>query len=393
MPKNKYDLEVLIPVSGKGIFGGRLFHFKNYGLLNCGGIKIKLVALTGTEQIPDMKDGWNENINVTSIQHFNDHPASKIYNFFAEQDPKELNADWYMRIDDDSITNIEGLMTSLAKFDSSKSHYFATYLHFLWDGIIERKILADLKYPQNIIEDIRHEHECCVVSHASMKKILSNKKSKKIFELRGSYPIEVCDRCFGCGAHVAGERPVDVPWLDRKAKVCKLSCFGGDIHHVHEVSYDKNEASYNFVREKLKTYDLPPHMKYKVIQQSGLRGMGYTEPFEIGTLNLKSNELKFNKEYNARMTATPSAERMSAINSWLSNWMYNKELKEIMLVDECGIPLGQFTKTNQGEWLGTLWEGFNVYKLIGIEEDKTTEATEATETTEATGATGATGDQ
>ena len=55
-------------------------------------------------------------------------------------------------------------------------------------------------------------------------KILSNKESKRIFEIRASYPIEVCDRCFGCGAHIAGERPLDVPWLDRTAKVCKLSC-------------------------------------------------------------------------------------------------------------------------------------------------------------------------
>lgn len=386
MPKRKYDLEVLMPVSGKGIFGGRLFHFKKHGLLNCGDAKIKLTILTGTEQIPDIKEGWSENIDIATVRHYNDHPASKIYNFFAQQDPNELNADWYMRIDDDSITNVEGLLAELSKFDSSNSHYFATFLHFLWDGIIERKILADLKYPQQTIEEIRHEHECCVVSHASMKKILSNAESKRIFESRSSYPIEVCDRCFGCGAHIAGERPQDVPWLDRKAKVCKLSCFGGNIHHVHEVAYDKNEASYSFVREKAKTkpFDSPTHMKHKVIQQSGLLGMGYTEPFEIGTLDLNSNELKFNKEYSARRAATPSAERMSAINTWFSNWMYNKELKELMLVDECGIPLGQFTKNKQGEWLGTLWEGFNVYKLIGIEDDKPPRAT---------GATGATGNQ
>jgi len=375
MPKNKYDLEVLMPISGKGIFGGRLFHFKKYGLLNSENVKIKLILLTGTEQIPDIKEGWAENIDITTVRHFNDHPASKIYNFFAKQDPNELNADWYMRIDDDSITNIEGLMAELSKFDVSKSNYFTTYLHHLWDGIIERKILADLKYPPNVIEEIRHEHECCVVSHATMNKILSNKESKTIFESRASYPVEVCDRCFGCGAHIAGERPRDVPWLDREAKVCRLSCFGGDIHHVHEVAYDKNEASYSFMREKLKAYDNPPHMKHKVIQQSGLLGMGYTAPFEIGTLDLNSNELKFNEEYSARMTATPSAERMSAINTWFCNWMYNKELKELMLVDECGIPLGQFTKTKQGEWLGTLWEGFNVYKLTGIEEDKPTGST------------------
>jgi hypothetical protein len=131
------------------------------------------------------------------------------------------------------------------------------------------------------------------------------------------------------------------------------------------------------VREKLRTCDEIPYMKYKVIQQSGLLGMGYTEPFEIGTLDLKSNKLKFNQEYNARMTATPSAERMSGINSWLSNWMYNKELNEMVLVDECGLPLGLFTENNEGEWIGTLWEGFNVYKLIGIKkEDESTESTD-----------------
>ena len=124
MPKNKYDLEVLMPISGKGIFGGRLFHFKKYGLLNSENVKIKLILLTGTEQIPDIKEGWAENIDITTVRHFNDHPASKIYNFFAKQDPNELNADWYMRIDDDSITNVEGLMASLSEFDSSKSHYF-----------------------------------------------------------------------------------------------------------------------------------------------------------------------------------------------------------------------------------------------------------------------------
>ena len=191
--------------------------------------------------------------------------------------------------------------------------------------------------------------------------------------------MEVCDRCFGCGAHIAGERPVDVPWLDREAKVCKLSCFGGDRHHVHEVSYDKNEASYVFLTEKLKSNSVyPPYMKFKVIQQTGLLGMGYTKPFEIGTLNLKNSSIAFNQEYSARMAATPSAERMSAMNGWLSNWMYNKDLQEIMLVDECGVPLGQFTRDNEKEFLGTLWEGFNVYKLIGIEEDREKESTGAT---------------
>jgi hypothetical protein len=281
-------------------------------------------------------------------------------------------------------------MNNLSKFDPSSKNYFTTWLHHLWAGIIERKILSDLNYPPALIEDIRHEHECSIVSHASMKNILSNKKSKEIFQIRASYPIEVCDRCFGCGAHVAGERPKDVTWLDKDPKVCRLSCFGGDIDHVHEISYDKNEASYEFVIEKLRNYHQPNDMKYKVIQQTGLSGMGHKKPFEIGLLDLKKCHMEFNAEYYSRISATPSSERMGGINKWLTNWMYNKELKEILLIDECGIPLGQFSENDRGEWIGTLWEGFNVYKLQPLEA--TGAALEATGATlEATGATGATG--
>lgn len=245
-----YDLEILVPLSNKSHFARRVKDFKTFGVLNSGDWKVLVKVLVGKEAIPDIEDGWPPNVDVEIIRAKEDHPAHRVYGYYSTVDADSLQAKWYMRVDDDGYTNISSLMNCLSKVDFKDKHYFATFMHPLWENVIERSLLLNMGYDEeDFIDKIRHEHECCVMSLASLQNVLRCKKAIELFKKRSKILDEVCDRCFGCGAYIAGEKIKEVPWLSREFTVSDFSYLGGAVHHIHELCYDKHPLMFMIFSE------------------------------------------------------------------------------------------------------------------------------------------------
>jgi len=107
-----YDLELLLPVHLTGHRRQRLDTFRQYGLLNLGTYRVRLVILSGTWDFSSHQDGWPCQLLV--LPGPDDDPAMKVYNFYATRDEAwAAAARWFARVDDDSITDVGGLIQYL----------------------------------------------------------------------------------------------------------------------------------------------------------------------------------------------------------------------------------------------------------------------------------------
>jgi hypothetical protein len=59
MNTNKYDLEVLLPLSAKGKYQQRMQDFQKTGLLNHHGQNLHVTLLIGTEEAELFTAGWS----------------------------------------------------------------------------------------------------------------------------------------------------------------------------------------------------------------------------------------------------------------------------------------------------------------------------------------------
>ena len=126
-----YDLEIVLPITRKReVYLRRLRDFKKYGLLNIGDRKIALRLLIGTEDAGDVASGWPEGVDVFVAKGDVDQVASKLYKFYVGRNKSEWDTSrWFMRVDDDSVTDVSELITRLDEYDYKDPWYFVTEHH------------------------------------------------------------------------------------------------------------------------------------------------------------------------------------------------------------------------------------------------------------------------
>ncbi len=243
---DKFDIEIVMPVSNKGKYGKRLEDFKKYGLVNFKDWKVRLVLLVGTEEIPDLLEGWHENTTPVEMIWTHDHCAAKVNAYYANMFPEDLNhTDWYMRLDDDSITNIDGLMNALKEFDPEEKQYLTADL-FVGDTRVERHLLNTLGIYDSWLDRIIHEVECCVLSKPLLEKILNNETTKKLINLRSVVSEGYTDICIGACVKILKMHPTKVDFLTSEPRINDF------IHkskvHIHKLAHDVNANVYHIAK-------------------------------------------------------------------------------------------------------------------------------------------------
>lgn len=233
-----YDLNIVLPVCSK--FRERLEDFKRYGIVNTGGRRVLLSLLLSNETLAGLQDGWNTGIETEVIHSEVPDHVSNLYRFFATMD---VRARWTMRVDDDSCTDVDGLLNNLDKFyDPDAESYLGTSLKDFGNLIHSREgelypqyshLLGDYKI---ISKRMKVEMECCVVSHAAMKRIRSNKPSMDLLRGRSRFYGGYGDCVLAISSAMAKVFPVDCPFLTHLPLVDEFSVAGGALNHIHLVS-------------------------------------------------------------------------------------------------------------------------------------------------------------
>lgn len=170
-----YDLELLIPVCSKDRYLDKFINFCQNGFINKNNNKILLNFLIGSEDESFFYHNFPKNIHVNYYKSKFNNAGSKVYDFYCNY-KNFYRSKWIMKIDDDSKTNIGGLIDFLSKFDYNKDYYFTAErvfgdVNLTFTLLRESRLLDKLK---KTYSDLKHEVEVSIFSNSVLKKVLNN---------------------------------------------------------------------------------------------------------------------------------------------------------------------------------------------------------------------------
>lgn len=236
-----YDFEILVPAdTGIESIKKRFIDFKKYGLMNIKDHTIRLViAASKNNDIDFLKIGWDDKIEVVVHETPYEHIAQRIYDYYASF-AKPNTAKWYVRMDEDSITDIGGLYENLERaFDSEKDYHIGGDFN---DDIqdIERKILENLGFGWWLRSGVlKHEHEMSVTSRSAMEKILNGEKSKEYFKIRRQFEDGYGDHGLCLAARMNKIYHASAYFISKEPEIKNLSIFGGYLNHIHWIERER----------------------------------------------------------------------------------------------------------------------------------------------------------
>lgn len=229
-----YDLEIVLAACNRGKYARRIEEFKRHGLLCIEDKKVMLSILTGTEDIPNITDGWPSKIDVRSIASSVDQCAAKMNNFYANHSLSD--AKWIMRVDDDSITKISPLINILDSFNYNDPIYLSSDL-VQGDTSVELSLLDefDSKFKK---DPLWHEVECCILSKSCFERILNNKYALSILKKRATIEEGYTDICLSACARECGILPSPFYYITYHPEIKKF--INNEVLHIHFVAPDMN---------------------------------------------------------------------------------------------------------------------------------------------------------
>ena len=235
-----YEIEFVIPVNNtEPTYKKRLADFKKIGLLNMPkDKKIKVVLLAKKQTIsPRVKKGWPKNCDLVIKEHDNDLHIFKLCEYYL--DLKKFNSKWYVTVDDDSVTNIGGLINSLSNYSLINPVYLST--PYTYDKVmktLEIKIVEKLKLLHFLKNDWSHDWESHYINRAAMIQILKNPNNRKYIRKRKKTLSGFTDQFMNYASKIAGINPIVSNFSSPHAEIDNFSLFNGHLDHIHYVAHD-----------------------------------------------------------------------------------------------------------------------------------------------------------
>ncbi len=235
-----FDLEVLVPVHPEGRWLERLEMFRRFGLLNIGQSRVRVVLLAGTFEVSAAD--WAGVEQVIVLNGPSNHPARKIYSAYRAMTLRDtMSARWFLRVDDDSVTDVGGLLAHLDACCSWREpHHLAGHLcpsvHPAYQEMLREVEARRLLSPEG--EALAgHEWEVSVTSQAAMLRALSYPQARELLCLASNYEGGFGDQCLALCCRLAGMFPATVPFLSPFEHLDQFSLWGG-LFHIHYLSPD-----------------------------------------------------------------------------------------------------------------------------------------------------------
>jgi len=245
-----HDLEILIPADvGKENIEKRFEDFKKVGLLNINDYDIKIVLATPPTNSDSLAENWDQRLTVEILKTPYHHVSQRIAYYYSDYVNPD-NSRWFMRIDEDSLNNIDGIMK---KLDSMYDHNGIYHIVAETEGDIhpiEAKILEGLGFSwwwenNGVLE---HEWEISITSNFAMKSIINHDLCKKFLKIRQEIPTGYGDRALSYCARMLKIYPMRSVFLTKNPEILDFSIFGGIRHHIHEISHERNNVLLNYFK-------------------------------------------------------------------------------------------------------------------------------------------------
>jgi len=250
-----YDIEFSMPVSFNVKYATRLTEFKKTGLQHINDHKVLLTLLVGTEDIPNILEGWPPNVDVRIFKSDENHHAAKVYGYYSnltKLNTDNLKTKWFMRIDDDSMTNVSVMMSKLNKLNPYENHYYFIGGYTEGDISVERKLIGEMQL--DIHFPLIHEIESSIISNKSMYSLLSNDTVKELFYKRSKIELGFTDICFAVGAELIGIYPTFVNWFTNESNI--FGFLTNNVFHIHWIAPDVNSVKFDIISNAAKSQHL-----------------------------------------------------------------------------------------------------------------------------------------
>lgn len=235
-------MQIVIPIIPK-----RLKGFQKYGVLNLKDKKVLLHVLIGTHEKKQYEEGWPDNLTLDIINHESNNAIIQIYDFLSKLESKDIVADWFGKIDDDTYNDFSRLIDHFNKiYDSEKEFYIVPQIRHEIENC-EIEILNKLKVWENEIDKkFTHELEACWFSNKAIKNILNNEKCRQLFKERSKVEKGYTDQCMGAAAKICKIYPVkDYCCSVEENEFFRCSLFNGNLYHFHPICKMKDDLNYD----------------------------------------------------------------------------------------------------------------------------------------------------
>lgn len=254
-----FDLDVILPVCGK--FKGRIEDFKRYGLLNQRDRKVRVNLILSAERVEGLEDGWRGDFTVRVVHNESSEYVANLYRYYLSLEPSSPDARWLIRLDDDSCTDIDGLVSNLDRFYGSDREFYLGDLHPLqealngFEGGVYQEYKSLLEEYEPIGNLLQTEIECGVMSAGAVKRVLSNERSRRLLEKRSGMAGGYGDCVVSLACVLAGVYPTNCPFITHQPFLHDFSLLKGVRNHVHMISRGQDAENF-FHRCSLETFDL-----------------------------------------------------------------------------------------------------------------------------------------
>lgn len=246
-----YDLEIMVPAELKNdTIITRFKDFCRWGFVNTENAKIKLCFVASYDNDPaDLQalcNSWPANFDAEYLITPHKHVAQRIMHYYNNALKPDV-ARWYVRIDEDSRTDISHLLANMDKwFDHEREyHVVAECSKEVQDA--EYRILTSLGYDwfdeivgYNLETAPIHEIEISLTSNAAVKRITASKKCQEFLKIREEFSDGQGDHAFGFAARMEKIYQTSVPFLTRHPRAIDFSFHGGRYSHIHDISRDRH---------------------------------------------------------------------------------------------------------------------------------------------------------
>jgi hypothetical protein len=269
-----YDLEIMIPAElNNPTLSQRFKDYKKYGLLNTANVQIKLIFAASHNnkivQLDELCSGWPENIHAEYLLTPYTQVAQRIHYYYTDY-MQPNTADWYIRMDEDSMTDICGLMENLYEMFDPEMLFYITGELRREKSFPEGPILENMGYGRMYKFDLDsfppHEHEASIVSRKAIERILNNQDSMTLLNIRKEISDGPGDHGLCLAAQLAKVYPYSVGFMTCEPKLHYFSNYGGFINHIHHISRDLTPEMYNWVENQT---DIQPPVKNYFLNRDG----------------------------------------------------------------------------------------------------------------------------
>lgn len=303
----------------------RLENFLEYCLENKSK-KIECVLLLGPKNENSFAESiiekyQTENKKISIVRYTTDEPSFKRNRYFRDLDQDTVdNFKWLISIDEDSITNVDGLIDSLN--DDFNEDFPAYVCGEIMDNFQKEEFLVaelfEKEYWYNGNSGPLHEWEISCLNNKTMQMMINSEIIKKVFTYRTRFLSGWGDHCLALCLKMLQIYPVQASYMTSTNKIYEHSLLGKKFHHTHYIYENIGIGNiFNFLK-------LP---NFPTIKKAWLKLKEGNAIKDIGVVFLNKDK-----------TITASKEEKKIFGLWnIKNdqiYIYQKEIEEGLLLEK-----------------------------------------------------------